>query len=83
MSRQDAFPLDRSSVFYALEEAESYAESDPTAYVGQVISVVTDGVSTAYQIKNASGELEKLGGTDASQVATDEEVDEMLTEVLG
>lgn len=83
MSRQGAFPLDKSSVFYALEDAESYAESDPTAYVGQVISVVADGVSTAYQIKNAQGELEKLGGMDESRVATDEEVDEMLTEVLG
>ena len=82
MSRQDAFPLDKSSVFYALEDAENYAESDPTAYVGQVISVVADGASTAYQIKNASGELEKLG-IDASRVATDEEVGEMLTEVLG
>ena len=83
MSRQDAFPLDRSSVFYALEDAESYAQTDPTAYVGQVISVITEGVSTAYQIKNAQGELEKLGGLDASRVATDDEVGEMLTEVLG
>lgn len=80
MSRQDAFPLDRSSVFYALEEAESYAQSDPTAYVGQVISVVTDGIGTAYQIKNSQGELEKLEGE--SRVATDEEVDEMLDEIF-
>ena len=49
----DAFPLDDSSVFYSLEDAQTYAQSNPTAYVGQILSVVLDGESTAYQIKNA------------------------------
>lgn len=84
MARQDAFPLDKTTVFNSLEAAQSYAQTDPTAYVGQVVSVITDGVSTVYQIKNGSGELEALGGGDVSHnVATDEEVTEMLDNVFG
>ena len=30
MKRQDAFPLDDSSVFYSLEDAQAYAQSNPT-----------------------------------------------------
>lgn len=45
--RQGAFPLERYSVFYATEtktafqEALAYAQTNPIAYVGQVVSVVT------------------------------------------
>ena len=52
MSRQDAFPLDKNSVFYSMSDAQTYAQTNPTAYVGQVIAVVEEGVSTVYQIKN-------------------------------
>lgn len=86
MSRQDAFALDKTSVWSSLEEAQTYAQTDPRAYVGQPISVVVDGVSTAYQIKNTAGDLEPLGASgDAANldVATDAEVAEMLTEVFG
>lgn len=82
MSRQDAFPLDKSSVFYSLDEAKTYAKTSPLAYVGQHISVVETGTSTAYQIKNEAGELEPLGAA-AVSVATDEEVGEMFDEVFG
>lgn len=82
MSRQDAFPLDKSSVFYSLEDAQTYAKTSPLAYVGQHISVIIDGVSTAYQIKNAAGDLEPMGASDVS-IATDEEVSEMFDEVFG
>ena len=77
-SRQDGFPLDKTSVYGSLEEAQTYA----LAYVGQVLSVVVDGVSTTYQIKNTSGELEPLGSA-AVSVATDDEVEEMFGEVFG
>lgn len=92
MKRQDAFPLDDSSVFYSMGEAQAYAQSNPTAYVGQVISVVVEGVSTIYQIKNTAGDLEALGTGDLegdvgsivdSRVASDAEVAEMLNEVFG
>ena len=92
MKRQDAFPLDDSSVFYSLEDAQSYAQSNPTAYVGQIISVVVDGESTAYQIKDAAGTLEPLGTGDLDEdldayfeanTATEQEVQEMLDEIFG
>lgn len=81
-SRQDSFPLDKTSVYGSLEEAQTYAKTSPLAYVGQVLSVVVDGVSTAYQIKNTAGDLEPLGSA-AVNVATDDEVAEMLTDVFG
>lgn len=90
MKRQDAFPLDDSSVFYSLEDAQTYAQSNPTAYVGQILSVVVDGESTAYQIKNAAGDLDPLGTGDlkgnvdallAAQRATDEEIQAAINEV--
>ena len=82
MSRQDAFPLDKSSVFYSMSEAETYAQTSPLAYVGQHISVVENGVSIAYQIKNEAGELEPMGTATVS-VATDTEVKEMFDEGFG
>ena len=81
-SRQDSFPLDKSSVYGSLSDAQTYAQTSPLAYVGQVLSVVVDGVSTTYQIKNTSGELEPLGSA-AVSVATDDEVEEMFGEVFG
>ena len=33
-------PLDNSSVWKSLAEAQNYAQTDPTAYVGQILSVV-------------------------------------------
>ena len=89
MKRQDAFPLDDSSVFYSLEDAQAYAQSNPTAYVGQILSVVVNGESTAYQIKNAAGDLgtgdmdENLDAYFEANTATDEEVQEMLDEIFG
>ena len=63
--RQGAFPLDKSSVFNSLTDAQSYASTDPYAYVGQVLAVVEEkeGVSsaTAYLIKDSAGTLEALG----------------------
>ena len=79
IKRQDAFSIDQTEVWTSLEAAQAYAQSNPTAYVGQKISVVVDGVSTPYQIKNEAGELEPLGGTPA----TDEEVAEMFDDVFG
>ena len=84
MSRQDAFPLDKNSVFYSMSDAQTYAQTNPTAYVGQVIAVVEEGVSTVYQIKNATGDLE--GDVDAivdGRIATDGEVAEMISEIFG
>jgi hypothetical protein len=50
--RQGNFPLDASSIFDTVAEAQSYAASDSTAYAGQVISIVDElnREVTMYQI---------------------------------
>lgn len=83
MKRQDAFSLDASCVWSSLDEATTYASSNPTAYVGQIISVVVDGESTVYQIKDTAGTLEALAGNDSVATATDDEVTAMIDEVFG
>lgn len=75
MKRQDAFALDPTCVWPSLAEAQNYAKTNPTAYIGQVLSVVADG------IKNAAGDLAPLGAA-AVDIATDSEVSEMLSEVF-
>ncbi len=81
-SRQDGFPLDKTSVYGSLSEAQTYAQTSPLAYVGQVLAVVENGEATQYQIKDTAGTLEPLGA-DAVAVATDGEVEEMMDEVFG
>lgn len=67
ISRQDAFPLDRYSVFSSLSEAQTYAQTSPVAYVGQVLAVLDNGTATFYGISNTAGALAPLseggGGT--------------------
>ena len=82
MQRQDAFALDPTSVWPSLAAAQEYAKSTPTAYIGQVLSVVTGGKAISYTIADAAGTLAPLGAA-AVAVATDPEVNEMLTEVFG
>lgn len=68
--RTGAFPLDRSTLFSSLADAQAYAKGDGSderslggaAYVGQVISVFEGGVATAYLIAN-KGVLTKLAAT--------------------
>ncbi len=81
-SRQDGFPLDKTSVYSSLAEAQTYAQTSPLAYVGQVLSVVENGEAKVYKIKDTAGTLEPLGA-DAVAVATDGEVEEMMDEVFG
>lgn len=70
-------PLDNSSVWHSLAAAQNYAQTDPTAYVGQILSVVnytaavtdeegavtTPSQSTVevYYIKDEAGNLEPVG----------------------
>lgn len=68
--RSNPDPLDNSSVWQSLDAAEDYAKNDPTAYVGQVLTVVTnDGTeenpsysSKVYVINDAAGTLKETGG---------------------
>ena len=58
--RQGAFPLDAHSIFYSVESAKEYASTNPLAYVGQVISVVDNGVCELYIIKDEDGTIENF-----------------------
>lgn len=68
--RTGAFPLDRSTLFESLADAQKYAagkSTDPdsrglfaSSYVGQVISVATNNSATVYKIK-ADRTLEEVG----------------------
>ena len=70
IKRQDAFALDPTSVWKSLEEAQSYAQNNPTAYIGQVIAVVAEGVADIYKIKDEAGTLEKVGSDKDSEIET-------------
>ena len=50
--RRNPLPLDRSSLYTSYIDAENYAENDPSAYLGQVVSVVdgTERVVTIYKV---------------------------------
>ena len=81
MKRQDAFALDETAVWPSMETAQAYAKTNPTAYIGQLLSVIVDGVATPYVIQNAAGDLAPLGAASVD-IATDSEVSEMLSEVF-
>lgn len=56
-------PLDNSAVWKSFAEAEAYAQTDLTAYVGQILSVVDNAAGNVdvYKIKNEAGDLELVG----------------------
>ena len=72
-ARANGQPLDKSEVYYSLEDAEAYAATD-IAYVGQILSVVvTENDKTkveVYKIKDTAGNLELIG-TQADWTAED------------
>lgn len=79
-------PLDNSSVWQSLAAAQNYAQTDPTAYVGQILSVVnytpavldeegtvvTPSASTVdvYYIKDEAGTLEQVGKSSVGDEST-------------
>ena len=56
-------PLDNSSLWGTLAGAQAYAQTDPTAYVGQVLTVLDDTANTAtvYVIEKEDGTLKQVG----------------------
>lgn len=65
-------PLDNSSVWASLEAAQTYATSDPVAYVGQILTVVDNasGVATVYSIQDEAGTLKKVGTSPVGDEST-------------
>ena len=47
-------PLDNSSVWGSLEAAQNYAQTDPVAYVGQILTVVEDVTVDEITVKTAT-----------------------------
>ena len=66
--RGNPFPLDEYSVWYNKTQMETYAQTSPVSYVGQVLVYVNESGSTveAYVIQNTSGTLMKLAASTAS-----------------
>lgn len=65
-------PLDNSSVWKTYTEAVTYATTDPTAYVGQILSVVdtTTNTVTVYSIQDEDGTLKKVGTSPVGDEST-------------
>ena len=66
IKRGNPIPLDTTAVWYNKTELETYATSDATAYVGQILTLVADSKCEAYMISNEAGTLIKLASTTAS-----------------
>ena len=72
IKRLNGYPLDLSTNYKTLDSLKTYAQSDVTAYVGQLVNVVDDNgsLTNAYIIKNKSGELLELASAaDVSSLA--------------
>ena len=61
IQRNNPIPLDSTALWYNYDEMLNYAMTDPTAYVGQVLSLITNNKAEAYIITNPSGKVEKIG----------------------
>lgn len=61
-------PLDNSEVWATLALAQTYARSNPVAYVGQSLKVINGDNVDFYVIKNTAGDL-KLVGSDTGGAA--------------
>lgn len=53
-------PIDGDSFFTSLASARAYAAGGATAYVGQLLTVVENGVAVIYKIADAAGTLQPL-----------------------
>ena len=68
MNRTNPTPLDATSVWNSLDDLKAYAQTNPVAYIGQVLSLVAYDEENknvtevkAYIIKDAAGNVEEVG----------------------
>lgn len=59
-SRANGQPLDGTTLWYSLVEAQDYAKTN-AAYVGQIITVIENNTVKNYSIVDESGKLEEVG----------------------
>lgn len=60
IERQNAVPTDTTYMHATFQEAQNYAKTGVTAYVGQIIYV--QATNKHYKISNEAGTLEEIGG---------------------
>lgn len=77
IKRGNPIPIDATQVWYGYDELATYAQSDVTAYVGQICTVVNETESTAeaYMITSTGGNLVKLAQTTASGDLTEDVIE--------
>lgn len=79
-------PLDNSSVWGSYADALNYAKTDPTAYVGQILSVVTvpeDETIKEHKVDVYKIELDADGESILVKVGSSGEVADLDTEIQG
>ena len=61
--RGNPIPLDTTAVWYNFTDMENYAKESPTAYVGQILSLVLEDSKTVETyIIQYDGSLSRVGG---------------------
>lgn len=60
IKRTTANPLDSTFIYKTFAEAQTYARSGATAYVGQLITVVDSSGTSLYKINNEAGDLVRI-----------------------
>ena len=60
IKRTTANPLDSTFIYKTLADAQAYAKSGATAYVGQLITVVDSSGTSLYKINNEAGDLVRV-----------------------
>jgi predicted nucleic acid-binding Zn-ribbon protein len=82
--RGNPIPLDKSAVWYDYDAMVAYATTDPTAYVGQILSLVDtteENAAKVYVILNTAGEIEEVGSGSLSD--TVDTIELQLEEISG
>ena len=83
ITRGNPNPLDDTYLYDTLANAQAYAASGATAYVGQTICVlntdITNGIPKVYVISDTAGTLKPVG--DAADVFTDPNFTSLKTRV--
>lgn len=71
INRGNPIPIDNTMVWYSLQEAEDYAATGATAYVGQLLSVVDEENNTTkvYVIINEVGDLIEISSSQGAEQA--------------
>lgn len=86
IKRGNPMPLDTSEIWYSMSEMENYAKTGKTAYVGQILGLVTEAAegveptATAYIITNTAGDLMEVG---AATIGDEKSIELYTDEVTG